>query len=80
MSSADLETIERVQDRLTRSEKLELIDRVARDLGRRDVAASLGRSERLRVLREEVLAMPVRNPADGFSNVDHDRVLYGETR
>jgi hypothetical protein len=23
--------------------------------------------------------LPVENPADGFSNRDHDRVLYGES-
>jgi hypothetical protein len=33
---------------------------------------------RLAKLRREVLALPVRNPSNGFSNRDHDDVLYEE--
>ncbi len=30
----------------------------------------------LNQLRQKVSALPVRNPCDGFSNRDHDRLLY----
>ena len=33
--------------------------------------------ENLERLKEELAALPVMNPADGFSNRNHDDLLYG---
>ena len=33
--------------------------------------------ENLERLQKELAALPVMNPADGFSNRDHDDLLYG---
>ena len=33
----------------------------------------------LKTLRAELVSLPVSNAADGFTNRDHDRLLYGET-
>ena len=32
----------------------------------------------LRRLRQELAALPVHNPVDGFSNRQHDQLLYGD--
>ncbi|MSR56946.1 MAG: hypothetical protein EXS05_04660 [Planctomycetaceae bacterium] len=77
MSTADLETIERVLGRMTLAEKRELIERVARDLRKSESVGPAEQKKNLRVLRTELLALPVQNPADGFSNVDHDLAIYG---
>ncbi len=76
MSAADIETIEHVLKRMTSTEKLALIDRVARDLRSGEARRLSDQQILLKALRAELLALPVHNPADGFSNVDHDRVLY----
>ena len=34
--------------------------------------------ERLKQLRDKVSALPVQNPLSGFSNRDHDDILYGD--
>ena len=34
---------------------------------------------RVEVLRQEMAALPIGNPADGISNRDHDALLYGDT-
>ena len=42
-------------------------------------AVAVNGSERLQVLsglRQELALLPVRNPADGFSNRDHDKLVY----
>jgi len=35
------------------------------------------RLQALNRLRKELATLPVCNPADGFSNRDHDKLLYG---
>lgn len=38
------------------------------------------RLEALNQLRKDLAALPVRNPEDGFSNRDHDKLVYGGDR
>ena len=57
-----------------------LIEELARSLR---TPTNEGKSDDLRAnldrLRRELARLPVRNPADGVSNRDHDRELYGES-
>lgn len=64
---------------LSPGERLHLIEEVARSL-REPPAATDPRQHKANLdrLRRELAALPTRNPADGFSNRDHDRVLYGD--
>jgi len=78
MAQQDFDTMAQTLEQLSPAEKLVLIERLARSLrvthqeGLRDQ-----QHETLRRLRRELSALPVANPADGFSNRDHDRLLYG---
>lgn len=81
-----LETIEQAASRLTRQEKLQLIEHLAHSLRQPDESSSESpRSESatpekrksLDDLRRELARLPVANPEDGLSNRDHDRLLYG---
>jgi hypothetical protein len=79
MTQRDLDTIEDTLERLTPAEKLMLIERLARSL--RDtpsVASPEQQHEALRRLRQELAALPVINHTDGFSNRQHDQLLYGD--
>ena len=63
---------------VTPAEKLRLIEEAARSL--RDPATSPSaeaRRDSAGRLRRELADLPVHNPADGFSNRDHDEELYG---
>ncbi|MCY3021092.1 MAG: hypothetical protein NTW87_18920 [Planctomycetota bacterium] len=72
--------IEGALPHLSQTEKLTLLKRVARSMSARKQAPSAARQrEALRELRRELAALPVHNPEDGFSNRDHDKVLYGGT-
>lgn len=80
MTAAEWNVLESTIRRLTPQEQLELIERVARIM--RAIGgnpANGSRQEALDALRQEMAALPVRNPADGFSNRDHDALLYGDT-
>ena len=63
---------------LATQEKLELIARLAHDL--QGVAPAMPNNPQqaaLQRLRCELATLPVRNPTDGFSNRQHDDLLYG---
>jgi hypothetical protein len=64
--------------KLTPGEKLQLIEEVARSLRQpsEKVGARESRTD-LDRLRRELAALPVCNPADGFTNRNHDEELYG---
>ncbi len=67
-----------ILDDLTLSEKLRLIEEVARSLHQSPTHADLpDLRENLDRLRSELAVLPVCNPADGFCNRDHDDQLYG---
>jgi len=74
----DWQTLQQTLDDLSSSQKLELIERVARSLreGKNSANAAEQRAN-LERLQRELATLPVRNPADGFSNRDHDAELYG---
>ena len=77
LSANDWEAIEQTLARLTRSEKVQLVQRLTRSL--RPATSKFSAEQRrdaLNRLRKEIAELPVNNPADGFSNRDHDRVLY----
>ncbi len=79
MAQQDLDILAQTIERLTPSEKLTLIAHLARSL--RDVAmrtTSVQHRDALCRLRQELAGLPVHNPVNGFSNRQHDRLLYGE--
>ncbi len=77
-----------VQGRLNPDGTLELNQKLALPIGPveitiRSLSSAQPASEteqqrkNLERLRRELAALPVRNPADGFSGRDHDVALYG---
>lgn len=79
MAQQDFDTMVQTLEQLSPAEKLALIERLARSLRVTPQEGPLDQQhETLRRLRRELAALPVTNPADGFSNRDHDRLLYGD--
>jgi hypothetical protein len=79
MAQQDLHTLEQTIEHLTPSEKLMLIEHLARSL--RDVPTRMTPAQQcdaLHRLRQELATLPVHNPVDGFSNRQHDQLLYGD--
>jgi hypothetical protein len=67
-------------EQLTRREKLALIERLARSLqepATEDQVIADQQRQALQRLQHVLTSLPVHNPDDGFSNRDHDRLLYG---
>jgi hypothetical protein len=80
MSQQDFDTIVQTLERLTSGEKLALIEQIARSLqasSALELDVAQRQREALTRLRAKVKARPIQNPDDGFSNRDHDRLLYG---
>ena len=80
MTQQDFDTIVQTLARLTSAEKLALIEHLVRSLrapAAEDQGAPAQQCEALQRLRRTMKALPIHNPADGFSNRDHDRLLYG---
>ncbi|MGH7202125.1 MAG: hypothetical protein ACREJB_16085 [Planctomycetaceae bacterium] len=85
MTRNALQTIERKIEQLTAGEKLRLIARLAQSLqpeatpleSDRENAAIARRQRALQQLRKDMAKLPVESPVDGFSNRDHDQLLYG---
>jgi hypothetical protein len=79
MAQHDLETITHALERLTAAEKLVLIEQLTRSLRERSLhTSSAHQRESLHRLQQELARLPVHNPTDGWSNRDHDQVLYGD--
>ncbi len=77
--STGWDVLHKAIDQLSPAERLHLIEEVARSLQQSSVAVDPKQQRaNLDCLRQELAAMPVHNPADGFSGRDHDRVLYGD--
>ena len=79
MARQDLHALEQTIEHLTPAEKLMLIEHLARSL--RDVPTQTTfakQHDALRRLRQGLAALPVHNPADGFSNRQHDQLIYGD--
>ena len=78
MTQTDFEAIVHTIDRLTAQEKLALIEYLARSFQTASAGISPDQQRAaLQRLRSELAALPVVNPADGFSNRQHDQLLYG---
>jgi len=80
---ADLTEIEEAVRRLPARDRAHLIEVIARSL--RDPEPEPGpalspNKAALEHLLDEMANLPSQSPADGFSNRDHDRVLYGDHR
>ncbi len=78
-----LRVVENSINDLSDAEKLELIGRIARSIPT-DTAAE---AERVRIQREDLdqfiarmETLPSVPSDDGFSNRDHDKILYGSTK
>src|SRR5437870_2430732 len=79
MSETVRQTIDAVLEQLTSQEKRELMERLARSLRpAAQESTAVKRLDVLRQLRQELAALPVHNPADGFAGRDHDQALYGD--
>jgi len=78
-TAGDRKELQRIIQHLAPAEKLQLIEEVARSL-REPTKESEWEVRRANIgrLRRELGELPVCNPIDGFSNRDHDDVLYGE--
>jgi hypothetical protein len=79
MSTDRLETISNEVEMLTVSQKLQLIERLARSVRNGKGHSSQEQRKALDGLRKELASLPVNNPEDGISNRDHDSLLYGES-
>lgn len=78
MTQTDFEAIIHTIDRLTAQEKLTLIEHLARSLQMASAGISPDQQRAaLQRLRDGLAALPVVNPSDGFSNRQHDQLLYG---
>ncbi|WP_058556145.1 hypothetical protein [Thiohalocapsa sp. ML1] len=81
---ADITEIEDAVRRLPKAERVRLIEVIARSLRDPELerAPELTTPNRTAVERllDEMDNLPSRSPADGFSNREHDRVLYGDHR
>lgn len=79
MTQATRDVLDRAIPHLSYEDRLDLIEQLARSLrdSTPNSAAAVDQRQALRKLLEEIGALPVKNPADGFSSADHDRILYG---
>jgi len=78
MTSSEWKTLQELLDRLSPDERLMLIERLARSMHSDQTNPAEMQLAALKRLRDELAALPVTNPDDGFSNREHDRLLYGE--
>ncbi|WP_156427691.1 hypothetical protein [Thiohalocapsa sp. ML1] len=79
----DIAEIEDAVRRLPTAERVRLIEVIARSLRDPEPEPSQKVNPNrtaLEHLLDEMASLPSRSPVDGFSNRDHDRVLYGEDR
>jgi hypothetical protein len=74
---ADITEIEAAVRRLPAAERVRLIEVIARSL-RESEAEPRPDKAALEDLLDEMSELPSQSPLDGFSNRDHDRLLYGE--
>jgi hypothetical protein len=78
MAQQDFDAAVQTLERLTPQEKLALLERLTRSLqGDVPEMAPAQQQAALQRLRQELAMLPVMNPADGFSNRQHDQLLYG---
>lgn len=79
MAQHDFETVIQTLDRLTAQEQLACLERLARILQAQQPQQRNPDQQRaaLQRLRRDLATLPVRNPAEGVSNRQHDQRLSG---
>jgi hypothetical protein len=80
---ADITEIEGAVRRLSATDRVRLIEVIARSLRDPEPEPAPAHSPNKAVLEhllDEMANLPSRSPADGCSTRDHDRVLYGDHR
>jgi hypothetical protein len=80
MAQPNFDSLVTPLDHLTHREQLALIERLPHALqepATADHVIAAQQRPSLRRLQQALAALPVHNPEDGFSNCDHDRLLYG---
>ena len=75
-----LQDLEQAVSQLTRDEQLRLFEHLSQAIHLETPSAPDKKRMALHELRMELATLPVVNPADGFSNRDHDRLIYGGER
>ena len=75
MTQNDWQDLQRTIAHMTRPEKIELINRIEHSFRAEQSVPADQRRAMVR-LRQELASLPVCNPADGWSNRQHDDVLY----
>lgn len=76
---ANIAELEDAAQRLPATERVRLIEIIARSL-RKSAPSAPDRQANLARLLDELSELPSESPDDGFSNKDHDRALYGGSR
>jgi hypothetical protein len=83
----DITEIENTLRRLSATDRVRLIEVIARSLREPEpepepdpAPAHSPNKAALEQVLDELANLPSQSPADGFSNRDHDRVLYGDHR
>lgn len=74
---ADWAQLEASVESLSKVDRLRLIEVLSRSLRAPTESDLLKQSVARRAFMDELAALPVVDPADGFSNRQHDAVLYG---
>jgi hypothetical protein len=74
---ADWSKLEATVEGLSEDDRLRLIEILSRSLRASSPTAVSRQAAARQSLMNELAALPVNNPADGFSNRQHDTLLYG---
>jgi hypothetical protein len=77
MNTSLRESLDQALTALSDVQKLELIEKLARSLRIHEAPDVEQKQNSLSMLRRELASLPTADLADGFSNRDHDRLLYG---
>jgi hypothetical protein len=80
MAQQNFDSLAQTLEQLTSHEKLAIIERLARSLqepATEDRVIAEQQRKALQGLQHTLSSLPIHNPDDGFSNRDHDRLLYG---
>lgn len=80
MSTAHFDVALSAIEHLTPPEKLDLLERISKSLQGNPERSPADRKAALLKLCEELDALPIGNPPDGWSNRDHDAAIYGTAR
>jgi hypothetical protein len=81
MNQTAWKTVEKALPSLTPAQKRKLLQKVTDSLyAKRGPPSVAAQQKAFRELCRQLAALPVHNPNDGFSNRDHDKILYGGSK